>query len=112
PPVFVACERHVGALLEAELVDVELDRLVGVEHRHAHDADLGDLGLGLAHDCLLDLVSAPMTSTASRSHRALTYSYMGIRFSPWHGQRRPQMRSTRWPSPGGGRSSMSSPAAN
>src|SRR5436190_3428675 len=60
-PAVVVAERDVGALLEAERVDVELERLVLVGDRDADDAELVDTGCGGAH--------APLTDARGKTHR-------------------------------------------
>ena len=43
-------EGHVDALLEAQLLDVELDRSLLIRHRNDDGGDLVDAGLGAGHD--------------------------------------------------------------
>ena len=52
-PAIAVAERNVGALLEAERVDVELDGAVLIGDRHDDGPDLADARGGLAHDFLL-----------------------------------------------------------
>src|SRR5207248_8803138 len=54
-PTVAVAERHVDALLEAERLDVELDRTVLIGHRDNDRADLVDASLGVGHDILLGL---------------------------------------------------------
>ena len=52
-PAVAVAERDVGALLEAERLDVELDGALLVADRDADGPDLADARRGLAHDFLL-----------------------------------------------------------
>ena len=55
-PIGSRCRMERRALLEAERVDVELDRAVLVGDRNHDRADLVDAGLGAGHDILLGWV--------------------------------------------------------
>ena len=52
-PAVAVAERDIGALLEAERLDVELDGALLVADRDADGPDLADARRGLAHDFLL-----------------------------------------------------------
>jgi hypothetical protein len=52
-PAIAVAERHVGALLEAERLDIELDGALLVADRDADGPDLADTRRGLAHGFLL-----------------------------------------------------------
>jgi len=52
-PAVAVAERDVGALLEAERVDVEGDGALLIADRHDDGPDLADARGGLAHDFLL-----------------------------------------------------------
>jgi hypothetical protein len=63
-------ERHVDALLEAELLGIELDRTLLIGHRNDDRADLVDASLRAGHDILIGFgFTTAETAEPSETHR-------------------------------------------
>ena len=73
-PTVAVAERHVDALLEAERLDIELDRTVLIGHRDNDRADLVDASPGVGHDILLGVGITP----AETAHHSALPGHVGL----------------------------------